>query len=89
MIRSWLAPKPFDRPVLAGIVLDPLFREFITLTPYNERAQINGDPKNGAGSYADHSGFLIGSDTFAGVRTWEKGQINTSILIQNMGYDVG
>ena len=39
MIKSWLAPKPVDRPVLAGIILDPLFREFITLTPYNERKE--------------------------------------------------
>ena len=84
MIRSWLAPKPVDRPVLAGIVLDPLFREFITLTPFNERVYDKVDKEN-----ADHSGFLIGSDTFAGVRTWEKGQINTSILVHNMTKMVG
>ena len=91
MVRSWLAPKPVDRPVLAGIVLDPLFREFITLTPYNERRYEKEDigHEQGAGSYADYSGFLIGSDTFAGVRTWQKGQINTSILIHNMKYTVG
>ena len=39
MIRSWLAPKPVDRPVLAGVILDPLFREYITLTPFNERIE--------------------------------------------------
>ena len=88
MIRSWLAPKPVDRPVLAGIVLDPLFREFITLTPYNERKQYDKYVDDG-NSYADHSGFLIGSDTFAGVRTWEKGQVETSILVNDMRYTVG
>ena len=87
MIRSWLAPKPVDRPVLAGIVLDPLFREFITLKPYNERRE--NLRASGVLQYADHDGFLIGSDTFAGVRTWEKGQTNTAILIDDMGYVVG
>ena len=34
MIKSWLAPNPIDRPVLAEVALDPLFAEFITLKPY-------------------------------------------------------
>ena len=89
MIRSWLAPKPVDRPVLAGIVLDPLFREFITLSPFNERKHHGKKVTYYGDTYADYDGFLIGSDTFAGVRTWQKGQINTSILIHNMTFMVG
>ena len=35
MFKSWLAPNPVDRPVLSEVALDPLFREFITIKPYN------------------------------------------------------
>ena len=37
MFKSFLAPKAVDKPVLAEIALDPLFREFITLQPYSKR----------------------------------------------------
>ena len=87
MIRSWLAPKPVDRPVLAGIVIDPLFREYITLTPYIGRKHYGKQEKSGS-RYADHDGFMIGNNTFAGIRKWEKGQIETSIL-EDMKYTVG
>jgi len=40
MLKSWLAPKAVDRPILAEVALDPLFREFITLEPYNELKMI-------------------------------------------------
>ena len=59
MINKCLSDKPVDRPVLAGMVIDPLFREFISLRPFNERTQIKDDNPS-CGRYADHDGFLIG-----------------------------
>ena len=74
-----------DRPILAGMVIDPLFREFITLEPYNERKPCHEEE---IGSYADYDGFLIGENTFAGKRTYERGQVNLAIL-EDMGWLVG
>ena len=74
MLKSWLAPNPVDRPILAKIALDPLFRKFITLKPYNKRTTVNG-------INADHNGFKIGSSTFAGERSYESGQVNIAILV--------
>ena len=67
--------------------MNPLFREYISLTPFNDRLRKTGtDPSSG--KYADHDGFLIGENTFAGRRTYEKGQVNLAIL-EDMKYMVG
>ena len=87
MINKCLSNKAVDRPVLAEMVIDPLFREFISLRPFNERTQENGEDPS-SGTYADHDGFLIGQNTFAGRRTWEKGLVNIAIL-EDMRWMVG
>ena len=88
LIKKCLATKPVERPVLAEMILDPLFREFITLKPFNERLSKENETEPSCGKYADHDGFLIGENTFAGRRTWEKGQVNLAIL-EDMKYMVG
>ena len=76
-----------DRPILAEMVIDPLFREFITLEPFNKRIWNNMGIFS-VGKYADHDGFLIGENTFAGRRTWENCDIDLAILDDD-GYIVG
>jgi len=76
ILKKCLENKPVDRPVLAEMVMDPLFREFISLKPFNKRLPMNEE----AGRYADHDGFLIGENTFAGRRTYENGQVNLAII---------
>ena len=71
MIKSWLAPKPVDRPVLAGIVLDPLFKEFITLQPYTRSS-----------NRMKYDGFLVRENTFSGIRKTIFGQHETGINIR-------
>jgi len=86
ILKKCLENKPVDRPVLAEMVMDPLFREFISLEPFNERIE-NLKGLDGL-EYADHDGFLIGENTFAGRRTMESGQVNIAIL-ENMEKIVG
>jgi len=89
ILKKCLENKPVDRPVLAEMVMDPLFREFITLKPFNEWIYDNyGKIEHGGGNYADHDGFMIGENTFAGKRTFEGGQVNLSIL-EDMKFVVG
>ena len=74
MIKSLLAPNPIDRPVLAKIIIDPLFREFITLLKYNGRSTL--DPKTNEGyTYCDYNGFQIRPGTFAGQRKYKDGKV--------------
>ena len=75
-----------DRPVLAEMVIDPLFREFITLTKFNKR--IENCVTHDGRQYADYDGFMIGENTFAGKRTYEDGQVNLAIL-EDMKFMVG
>ena len=64
MLKNFLAPKALERPILAELAIDPLFREFITLKPYDKRLS-----RFGKGIYKiEHDGFLVRPNTFAGER---------------------
>ena len=86
MVKSWLAHNPLDRPVLAELVTDPLFREFITLKPYKGRMLIQQ-----GNSHIDHDGFLVRENVFAGKRTSKNGQIEIGIFtdLDKKGFMVG
>ena len=64
MLKNFLAPKALERPILAELAIDPLFREFITLKPYDKRLS-----RFGKGIYRiEHDGFLVRQNTFVGER---------------------
>ena len=72
MLKSWLAPKDVDRPVLAEIAIDPLFKEFITLEPYNDSCRKKCCPV--------HEGFMVRSDIFAGRKSKPGGDVITGMF---------
>ena len=57
MLKTWMAPNPVDRPVLAEIALDPLFSDFFTLKRYRKQ-----------GTDCKYDGFLVRENTFAGIK---------------------
>ena len=76
ILHRSLSRKPFDRPVIAELLIDPLFKPFITLKPFEERI-LNQSTTNKLSYY---EGFLVREDIFVGKRKSERGVTEFAII---------